>query len=101
MLWSDNMLIPIKAQHKKNAQSLIDYYYDPAVAAQLAAWVNYICPVVGAQEEMAKIDPDLAKNQLIFPDEKTLSETTCLHGSDRGGRGDLPGAVRHRDRCLR
>jgi len=67
MLWSDNMLIPINAQHKANAEAWMNYYYDPKVAAELAAWVNYICPVDGAQEELAKIDPQLAKNPLIFP----------------------------------
>ena len=82
MLWSDNMQIPIKAKHKKNAQLLIDYYYDPTVAAELAAWVNYICPVVGAKEEMQKIDPDLANNQLIFPDEATLAKTSVFMGLD-------------------
>jgi spermidine/putrescine transport system substrate-binding protein len=29
--------------------------------------------VLGAQEEMAKTDASLAENQLIFPNEKTLS----------------------------
>ena len=61
------MLIPIGSPHKTNAETLIDYYYDPAVAAELAAYVNYICPVEGAKEEMAKIDPELAENPLIFP----------------------------------
>ncbi|HEX6968045.1 MAG TPA: spermidine/putrescine ABC transporter substrate-binding protein [Micromonosporaceae bacterium] len=68
MLWSDNMLVPNKATHKANAELLMNHYYDPAVAAELAAWVNYICPVQGAQAEMEKIDPDLAENPLIFPD---------------------------------
>ena len=45
------------------------------VAAKLAAWVNYICPVKGAREEMEKIDPSLVDNQLIFPDEDMLSQT--------------------------
>ena len=27
----------------------MNYYYEPEVAATLAAWVNYICPVEGAQ----------------------------------------------------
>jgi spermidine/putrescine transport system substrate-binding protein len=71
-LWSDNMLVPNQARHKANAEKWIDYYYDPKVAAELAAWVNYICPVEGAQEEMAKIDKDLAKNPLIFPTAETL-----------------------------
>ena len=72
MLWSDNMLIPINAQHKANAEAWMNYYYDPKVAAELAAWVNYICPVVGAQEELAKTDPRLAANPLIFPSDKEL-----------------------------
>jgi spermidine/putrescine transport system substrate-binding protein len=74
MLWSDNMLIPATSTHKANAELLIDYYYDPKVAAELAAWVNYICPVAGAQEEMAKLDADLASNPLIFPDAATQSK---------------------------
>ena len=28
-LWSDNMLVPNKADHKANAEKLMDYYYDP------------------------------------------------------------------------
>jgi spermidine/putrescine transport system substrate-binding protein len=73
-LWSDNMLVPLGATHKKNAEALMNYYYDPAVAAQVAAYVNFICPVVGAQDEMAKIDPTLVDNQLIFPDDATLAK---------------------------
>jgi spermidine/putrescine transport system substrate-binding protein len=74
-LWSDNMLVPNLAEHKTNAEAWMDYYYEPAVAAKLAAWVNFICPVEGAREEMEKIDPSLVDNPLIFPDEKFLSNT--------------------------
>ncbi len=73
MLWSDNMQVPNRATHQANAEALMNYYYEPAVAAELAAYVNYICPVDGAQAEMEKIDPELAANQLIFPDESVLS----------------------------
>jgi spermidine/putrescine transport system substrate-binding protein len=72
-LWSDNMMVPNKADHKANAEALMDHYYDPEVAATLAAWVNYICPVDGAQEAMKKIDPSLVDNPLIFPDADFLS----------------------------
>lgn len=72
-LWNDNFLIPVGSPRKTNAETLINYYYDPAVAAEVAAWVNYITPVVGAQEAAAAIDPELAENQLIFPNEETLS----------------------------
>jgi spermidine/putrescine transport system substrate-binding protein len=37
------------------------------VAAKLAAYVNYISPVQGAKEVLAKSDPKIAKNPLIFP----------------------------------
>ena len=75
MIFSDNMLIPNGAAHKANAERLMNYYYDPAVAAQVAAWVNYICPVQGAQEAMADVDEELVDNPLIFPDEETLANS--------------------------
>ena len=71
-LWSDNMLVPNKATHKTNAEELMNYYYDPEIAAKLAAWVNYISPVEGAQQAMEDIDPSLVDNQLIFPDKAFL-----------------------------
>ena len=77
-LWSDNMMVPNKATHKANAEQLMNYYYDPMVAARVAAWVNYICPVDGAREAMAKIDPTLVDNPLIFPDEQMLSKTSSF-----------------------
>jgi spermidine/putrescine transport system substrate-binding protein len=73
-LWSDNFVIPIGATHKANAEELINYYYQPEVAAEVAAWVNYITPVVGAKEAMADIEPDYVDNQLIFPNDETLSQ---------------------------
>jgi spermidine/putrescine transport system substrate-binding protein len=75
MLWSDNMLIPATSTHKANAQKVMDYYYDPAIAAELAAYVNYICPVPDAKAELAKIDQDLANSEFIFPTSATLSKT--------------------------
>ncbi|WP_460774862.1 ABC transporter substrate-binding protein [Microbacterium sp. GXF7504] len=73
-LWSDNFLIPIGSSQKTNAEKLIDYYYQPEVAAEVAAWVNYITPVAGAQEAMAEIDPEMVDNQLIFPSAETLAQ---------------------------
>jgi spermidine/putrescine transport system substrate-binding protein len=72
-LWSDNAMIPSTSKNKKNAETVLNNYYDPAIAAQVAAYVTYICPVVGAQAEMEKIDPELAKNPFIFPDEDALA----------------------------
>jgi spermidine/putrescine transport system substrate-binding protein len=82
-IWSDNMLVPNKAAHKANAEALMNYYYEPEVAAELAAWVNYICPVSGAQDAMTKIDPSLAENPLIFPDESLLKKTYSMKALDQ------------------
>jgi spermidine/putrescine transport system substrate-binding protein len=77
-VWSDNMLVPNLARHKANAEAWMNYYYDPMVAAKLAAWVNYICPVEGAQQAMEKVDPSLVDNQLIFPTPEFLADATDM-----------------------
>ncbi|MFH9733558.1 spermidine/putrescine ABC transporter substrate-binding protein [Streptomyces sp. NPDC017260] len=71
-LWSESLMIPNLARHKANAERLIDYYYRPEVAAELAAWVNYVCPVPAARDVLASSDDEetaaLAEDPLIFPD---------------------------------
>jgi len=73
MLWTDNMLIPKGAQHKYTAELFIDFVYDPVIAAQIAAWVNYVTPVKGAKEALAAEDPELAESPLIFPSDEVLA----------------------------
>jgi spermidine/putrescine transport system substrate-binding protein len=76
--WSDNMLVPNLARHKANAEAWMNYYYEPEVAAKLAAWVNYICPVEGAREAMEQVDPSLVDNPLIFPTPEDLEGATDM-----------------------
>jgi spermidine/putrescine transport system substrate-binding protein len=71
MYATDNMLIPKGAKNKYTAELWIDFYYQPEIAAVVEAYVQYICPVKGAAEEITKIDPALATNPLIFPDDET------------------------------
>ncbi len=66
----DSFSMPRATQAFEQAHELVDYYYEPEVAAQVAEYVQYVCPVAGAQEEMAKRNPELAENPLIFPDEE-------------------------------
>jgi len=73
MIWTDNMLIPTGGD-VFTASTFMNFVYDPKIAAQIAAYVNYISPVEGAKEEAEKLDPELAANQLIFPDEDTLTK---------------------------
>jgi len=79
---ADCFVIPMGAAHKKNAEKLMNFYYDPYNAAVLAAYVNYITPVVGAKEEAMKLDPALADNELIFPSEAFLSKTQAFRALD-------------------
>ena len=92
------MLIPAMAAHQKNAQKIINYYYDPANAAEVAAYVQYITPVKGAKEAIAKIDPTLVENQLIFPTERDAVPGQDLHAARACSadevRADLPAAHR-------
>jgi spermidine/putrescine transport system substrate-binding protein len=74
ILWTDNMMLPQKPPHPYAAETMMNYVYEPAVAARIAAAVNYVTPVVGAQAELQKIDPKLATNQLIFPSPATRSK---------------------------
>jgi spermidine/putrescine transport system substrate-binding protein len=81
-LWSDNMLVPNLATHQTNAELWMNYYYEPEVAAKLAAWNWYICPVEGAEKAMEKVDPSLVGNQLVFPNEETLAKTFSFMALD-------------------
>ena len=76
-IWTDNMLIP-KGGDVFTASTFMNFVYDPKIAAQIAAYINYVSPVKGAKEEMAKLDPELAANPLIFPDADTLSKVVDL-----------------------
>ncbi|HEY6058327.1 MAG TPA: spermidine/putrescine ABC transporter substrate-binding protein [Candidatus Limnocylindrales bacterium] len=75
MLWTDNMLIPKGAAHKYTAELMIDFVYDPTIAAQIEDWVNYICPVKGAKDALVAVDPDVANNPLIFPPADVVART--------------------------
>ena len=73
MIWTDNMFIPTGGS-VATASTYMNYVYDPAVAAKIAAYVNYVPPVKGAKEELLKIDPEIANNTLIIPDDELLAQ---------------------------
>ena len=75
MTSTDNFMVPNKARHKQNAERLIDYFYEPKVAARVAAYINYVCPVDGVRKELAKIDKAAADNPLILPDEEMAARS--------------------------
>lgn len=67
MLFTDNLMMPAEVEHPYAAETMMNFLYEPEVAARLAAYVNYISPVQGAQEILAETDPEIAGNELIFP----------------------------------
>jgi len=75
-LWSDNMVIPVGAPNPTAAEAFMNFVYDPEVQADVAAYVNYVTPVEGVKEVLAKEDPELTKNQLIFPDAEFTADCT-------------------------
>jgi spermidine/putrescine transport system substrate-binding protein len=77
-LWTDNFTIPITATNPVGAMDLINFFYDPAIAASLAEYINYITPVPSAQpiiaSDAAAASGDdrtaleaVAKSPLVFP----------------------------------
>jgi spermidine/putrescine transport system substrate-binding protein len=72
-LWTDNIEIPVGAPEPFTAEKFMDFVYEPEVQADIAEYVNYICPVNGVKEILTQRDPALGGNQLIFPDDETLS----------------------------
>jgi spermidine/putrescine transport system substrate-binding protein len=67
MLFTDNMMMPAKVQHPYAAETMMNFVYEPDIAAKIAAYVNYISPVKGVKEVLVKSDPKIANNPLIFP----------------------------------
>jgi spermidine/putrescine transport system substrate-binding protein len=77
-IWTDNMMIPVTAEHPVDALELIDFFYDVEIAASLAEYINYVCPVPAAQAQIVKDAAklsgddrtgmqDIAKSPLVFP----------------------------------
>lgn len=74
VLFTDNLLMPAKAAHPYAAEAMMNYLYDPEVAARLCAYVNYISPVRGIREILERSDPEIAENPLIFPPDEVRAK---------------------------
>ena len=84
MFWTDNMLIPRGATHPADAIELMNFVYEPEVAALIADWVWYICPVTAARKIVAQQlhDPAVAESDLVFPGKSLLGPAVHLAGND-------------------
>jgi spermidine/putrescine transport system substrate-binding protein len=78
MSWADCMVLPKGSGDHDLAAKWMDFVYDPVQAAQITAYVQYISPVEGVKEELAKIDPTLAENPLVVPDSEMLAQLSTF-----------------------
>lgn len=85
MLSVDEMMIPAHAAHPYAAETMMNFVYEPDIAAKICDYVNYISPVEGVREVLLKQDPKIANNELIFPSKEVLA--TC-HGYPSFSSGD-------------
>ena len=76
LIWTDNMLIPKGAANKYTAELMMNYVYDPKVAAQIAAYVYYVSPVKGAAEEIKALDAERGDEPAPVPDRPTSSRSS-------------------------
>jgi spermidine/putrescine transport system substrate-binding protein len=65
--FTDNLMLPEKVAHPYAAEVMMNYLYEPDIAAKLCAYINYISPVDGIRPLLEKSDPEIARNELIFP----------------------------------
>jgi spermidine/putrescine transport system substrate-binding protein len=76
MSWYDTMVIPKGAPNAYAAADWMNYVYDPVQAAQITAYVQYLTPVRGVQEELKKMGGDaaaLADSPILFPTDEDLA----------------------------
>src|ERR1700674_2855459 len=88
VIWTDNMCIPLKAAHPVDAITYMNWVYQPANAATLAEYIDYITPVPSAKqyiEQQAAQEKDAAakaallqtsESPLVFPPADVLNHTS-------------------------
>ncbi|MFC4591790.1 polyamine ABC transporter substrate-binding protein [Sphaerisporangium corydalis] len=84
-IWTDNMCIPKTAQNPVDALAMMDFVYQPEVAATLAKYITYITPVPATQA-LVKAEADkasgdekkslelMASSPLIYPSEADMAK---------------------------
>ncbi|RAV05986.1 spermidine/putrescine ABC transporter substrate-binding protein [Mycolicibacterium sp. GF69] len=68
----DTMVIPYTTHNQKAAETWIDFVYDRANYSKLVAFTRFVPVLSDMSAELDRIDPNLAKNELINPSQSTL-----------------------------
>jgi spermidine/putrescine transport system substrate-binding protein len=67
----DTMVIPTGGD-VYTASTFMNFFYDPEIAAQVTAYVQYITPVKGTKEAIEATNPELVEDPLVFPTPEAL-----------------------------
>jgi spermidine/putrescine transport system substrate-binding protein len=67
----DTMVIPTGGD-VYTASTFMNFFYDPKIAAQVTAYVQYITPVKGTKEAIKETSPELVDDPLVFPTPEAL-----------------------------
>jgi spermidine/putrescine transport system substrate-binding protein/spermidine/putrescine transport system permease protein len=74
-LWMDNVCIPTKARHVRNALAFLAYVMEPEVNAKIVNGVHYASANLPARK---LIEPQILRDPAIFPDDATLARCELL-----------------------
>lgn len=78
MVWTDNMMIPKGAPNKYTAELMMNYVYDPQIAAQIENYVYYVCPVNGVEDLVKQLNASAPLDDyhlgLLFPTADTIAK---------------------------
>jgi spermidine/putrescine transport system substrate-binding protein len=75
MIWTDNMVIPKGAANKYTAELMMNWVYDPKIAADIADYVYYVSPVKDVAPLIKELDPGAESNPLLFPDDAVVAKS--------------------------
>lgn len=69
LIFFDNLAVPADAKHPNNAMVFINYFLKPEVSAALTNELGY--PTAN-KASLANVNPEVAQNKAVFPDEANL-----------------------------
>ena len=69
LIFFDNLAVPADAKHPNNAMVFINYFLKPEVSAALTNELGY--PTAN-KASLANVNPEMAQNKAVFPDEANL-----------------------------
>jgi spermidine/putrescine-binding protein len=74
-LWIDNLAIPASSKHKEEAYVFLNFFLDPAIAAEVTNYSGYPSP-----NEAAKpfIKPHILNDPARYPSEEVLAKCELL-----------------------